>query len=88
MYEVMRIGFRTVDGIKIIDTIEGHALPPEIREDYLESYDGDRFVESMRNVRAYLGALGGGRLPRRGEGETTTTAMRLLPHGGNDEPEQ
>jgi pimeloyl-ACP methyl ester carboxylesterase len=36
-----------------LDTIEGHTLPPEIREDYLKSYEGDRFVESMRYVRSY-----------------------------------
>ena len=28
-------------------------LPGEIRADYLDCYDGDRFVESMRYVRAY-----------------------------------
>lgn len=36
-----------------LDTIEGHTLPSEIREDYLASYDGDRFVESMRYARSY-----------------------------------
>jgi len=36
-----------------LDTIEGYALPPEIRDDYLDSYDGDRFVESMRYARTY-----------------------------------
>src|SRR5213083_1094797 len=36
-----------------LDTIEGDTLPTEIREDYLDSYDGDRFVESMRYVRSY-----------------------------------
>jgi pimeloyl-ACP methyl ester carboxylesterase len=43
---------RTIVGAAI-DTIEGDALPPDIREDYLGSYDGDRFVESMRYVRSY-----------------------------------
>jgi pimeloyl-ACP methyl ester carboxylesterase len=33
--------------------IERHALPDHVREDYLSSYDGDRFVESMRYVRTY-----------------------------------
>jgi pimeloyl-ACP methyl ester carboxylesterase len=28
-------------------------VPDEIRSDYLECYDGDRFVESMRYVRRY-----------------------------------
>jgi pimeloyl-ACP methyl ester carboxylesterase len=49
--------FRAMDPRAIVgaalDTIEGDALPPEIREDYLDSYDGDRFVESMRYVRSY-----------------------------------
>jgi pimeloyl-ACP methyl ester carboxylesterase len=40
-----------------LDTIEGETLPTEIREDYLDSYDGDRFVESMRYVRSYPTAL-------------------------------
>ena len=35
-----------------IDTIEG-GVPDEIRVDYLDCYDGDRFVESMRYVRRY-----------------------------------
>jgi pimeloyl-ACP methyl ester carboxylesterase len=30
-----------------------YPLPGWIREDYLSAYDGDRFVESMRYVRAY-----------------------------------
>jgi pimeloyl-ACP methyl ester carboxylesterase len=33
--------------------IERYTLPDPVREDYLSSYDGDRFVESMRYVRAY-----------------------------------
>jgi pimeloyl-ACP methyl ester carboxylesterase len=33
--------------------IERYALPDFVREDYLASYDGDRFVESMRYVRTY-----------------------------------
>jgi pimeloyl-ACP methyl ester carboxylesterase len=36
-----------------LDTIDGYDLPAEIREDYLASYDGDRFVESMRYARTY-----------------------------------
>ncbi len=34
-------------------TIEGRTLPDAVRRDYLESYEGDRFVESMRYVRRY-----------------------------------
>jgi pimeloyl-ACP methyl ester carboxylesterase len=33
--------------------IERLELPDHVREDYLSSYDGDRFVESMRYVRSY-----------------------------------
>ena len=36
-----------------LDTIEGDEVQAEVREDYLESYDGDRFVESMRYARTY-----------------------------------
>jgi pimeloyl-ACP methyl ester carboxylesterase len=35
-----------------MDTIAG-GVPDDIRADYLASYDGDRFVESMRYVRRY-----------------------------------
>jgi pimeloyl-ACP methyl ester carboxylesterase len=35
-----------------VDTIAG-GVPDDIRADYLASYDGDRFVESMRYVRSY-----------------------------------
>jgi pimeloyl-ACP methyl ester carboxylesterase len=34
------------------DTIAG-GVPDDVRADYLASYDGDRFVESMRYVRSY-----------------------------------
>ena len=33
--------------------IEHYALPDFVREDYLSSYEGDRFVESMRYARTY-----------------------------------
>ena len=50
-------GFRAIDPRAIVgaalETIEGCRPPPEVREDYLESYEGDRFVESMRYARAY-----------------------------------
>jgi pimeloyl-ACP methyl ester carboxylesterase len=49
--------FRAIDPRAIVgaalETIRGHTLPAEIREDYLSSYAGDRFVESMRYVRSY-----------------------------------
>ena len=37
---------------KSLDTIAG-GIPDEIRADYLASYEGDRYVESMRYVRRY-----------------------------------
>jgi pimeloyl-ACP methyl ester carboxylesterase len=42
--------------------VERYDLPDHVREDYLASYEGDRFVESMRYVRSYpteLPVLGG-----------------------------
>jgi pimeloyl-ACP methyl ester carboxylesterase len=36
-----------------LDRIEGYELPADVREDYLQSYDGDRFVESAKYVRSY-----------------------------------
>jgi pimeloyl-ACP methyl ester carboxylesterase len=43
---------RIVDGALTAD-LERYALPDHVREDYLSSYEGDRFVESMRYVRTY-----------------------------------
>lgn len=51
-----KLDARTVVGAAL-DTIEGHELPAEIRADYLDSYAGDRFVESMRYVRSYPAEL-------------------------------
>ena len=49
--------FRSVDSARIVttalNTVAGHAFPNAIREDYLESYAGDRFFESMRYARRY-----------------------------------
>jgi pimeloyl-ACP methyl ester carboxylesterase len=39
--------------VAAIGTLERHVLPASVREDYLSSYEGDRFVESMRYVRTY-----------------------------------
>jgi pimeloyl-ACP methyl ester carboxylesterase len=36
-----------------ISGIERYDLPDPVREDYLSAYEGERFVESMRYVRAY-----------------------------------
>ncbi|MCU1493205.1 MAG: hypothetical protein JWO62_969, partial [Acidimicrobiaceae bacterium] len=50
-------GYREIDSKDILgpvyDAIPGGAPPPEVRADYLESYAGDRFVESARYVRTY-----------------------------------
>ena len=49
--------FRSMDPRAVVgatlDSIQGHAVQPTAREDYLGSYEGDRFVESMRYVRSY-----------------------------------
>jgi pimeloyl-ACP methyl ester carboxylesterase len=49
--------FRTVDPRQIVagalTDIEHYVLADSVREDYLSSYEGDRFVESMRYVRSY-----------------------------------
>jgi pimeloyl-ACP methyl ester carboxylesterase len=53
--------FRRADPRQIVASalsgIERYVLPDSIREDYLSSYEGDRFVESMRYVRAYPAEL-------------------------------
>jgi pimeloyl-ACP methyl ester carboxylesterase len=50
-------GYRSADPRQIVagalTDIERYELPQFVREDYLSSYDGDRFVESMRYVRTY-----------------------------------
>jgi pimeloyl-ACP methyl ester carboxylesterase len=49
--------FRSIDGRDIVaqalQGIQKHELPDDVREDYLSSYAGDRFVESMAYVRSY-----------------------------------
>jgi pimeloyl-ACP methyl ester carboxylesterase len=49
--------YRSVDQRQIVagalTGIERYELPDHVREDYLSSYEGDRFVESMRYVRSY-----------------------------------
>jgi pimeloyl-ACP methyl ester carboxylesterase len=42
---------RAIVGVAV-DTVAG-GVPDDIRADYLDCYDGDRFVESMRYVRRY-----------------------------------
>jgi pimeloyl-ACP methyl ester carboxylesterase len=50
-------GYRAADPREIVSVavrgIERYELPDSVREDYLSAYEGDRFVESMRYVRAY-----------------------------------
>ena len=50
-------GYRSVDPRQIVadalNDIERYELPEHVREDNLSSYEGDRFVESMRYVRTY-----------------------------------
>jgi pimeloyl-ACP methyl ester carboxylesterase len=50
-------GYRRADPRQIVagalTDIERHTLPDFVRDDYLSSYEGDRFVESMRYVRTY-----------------------------------
>ena len=49
--------FRSVDSAAVItaalDTVDAHVFPNAIREDYFESYAGDRFFESMGYARHY-----------------------------------
>jgi pimeloyl-ACP methyl ester carboxylesterase len=50
-------GYRQIDSKDILgpvyDAIPGGPPPKEVRDDYLGSYAGDRFVESARYVRTY-----------------------------------
>ena len=41
----------------MLNDIQRYALLDFVREDYLASYQGDRFVESMRYVRSYPAQL-------------------------------
>ncbi|MYS25052.1 Pimeloyl-ACP methyl ester carboxylesterase [Streptomyces sp. DvalAA-14] len=49
--------YRRMDGRDIVSaalsTIEGYTPSPEIREDYLSSYEGDRFLHTLPYARAY-----------------------------------
>jgi hypothetical protein len=48
---------RKVDSRKSVESVlafvERYKLPDHLREDFLSSYEGDRFVESLRFVRSY-----------------------------------
>jgi pimeloyl-ACP methyl ester carboxylesterase len=49
--------YRQIGGRKIVeialDTIAGYTPSAEIRDDYIASYDGDKFAESIAYVQAY-----------------------------------
>jgi pimeloyl-ACP methyl ester carboxylesterase len=49
--------YRQIGGRKIVEialsTIEGFTPSEEIREDYIDSYDGDKFADSIPYVQAY-----------------------------------
>jgi len=49
--------FRNLDPRKGVESVlafvERYKLPDHVREDFLSSYEGDRFVESLRFVRSY-----------------------------------
>jgi pimeloyl-ACP methyl ester carboxylesterase len=49
--------YRQIGGRKIVeialDTIEGYTPSDEIRDDYIASYDGDKFADSIPYVQAY-----------------------------------
>jgi len=48
--------YRSIDSHVVVNTaVDNHAgdVPDDIRADYLASYEGDRFVESIRYVRRY-----------------------------------
>jgi hypothetical protein len=48
---------RNIDPRKSVESVlafvESHKLPDHVREDFLSSYEGDRFVESLRFLRSY-----------------------------------
>jgi hypothetical protein len=49
--------YRKIDGRQmvtvVIKTLERYTLTDAAREDYLKSFEGERFAESMRYVRTY-----------------------------------
>jgi pimeloyl-ACP methyl ester carboxylesterase len=47
------VNFRAILSQTFDSSFDYYKLPHEVLEDYLTSYDGDRFVESMRYVRSY-----------------------------------
>ena len=54
-------GIRQTDPRQLVNAalsgIRGHALPEAVRDDYLASYQGNRFAESLRYLRSYPAEL-------------------------------
>ena len=48
----LRLGGRPIVA-RVVDTLERYRLSDVAREDYLASYDGDRFAQSMRYAQSY-----------------------------------
>jgi len=61
------------------DAMAGGPPPPDVRDDYLESYAGDRFVESARYVRSYPSEL-----PKLAERLSTITTPTQIVSGRDD----
>ena len=64
----------------VFDSMPGGAPPPDVRADYLDSYAGDRFVESARYVRTYPTEL-----PALAERLPQITTPVLIIGGANDD---
>ena len=83
--------YRELDPHVIVNTaVDNHAgdVPDEIRADYLASYEGDRFAESMRYVRRYPEELPvlAGLLPQIAQPVTVITGVhdRVVPLANAD----
>jgi pimeloyl-ACP methyl ester carboxylesterase len=77
-------GYRQLDSRQLLapvfDSMPGGAPPPGVRADYLDSYAGDRFVESARYVRTYPTEL-----PALAERLPGITTPVLIIGGANDD---
>jgi len=77
-------GYRQMDSRQLLapvfDSMPGGAPPPDVRADYLDSYAGDRFVESARYVRTYPTEL-----PALAERLPKITTPVLIIGGANDD---
>ena len=62
--------------------ITRYTLPESVRDDYLASYQGNRFAESLRYLRSYpaeLPVLAGPQATQRSRGGGSLSARSLLP---------